>query len=338
MTALDVSSNLMDSMIDMSDKSFEIIILNKNYLRFLPFDMIPPVVKHLSVDQNDLTRIEIDAPMPNLLTFSAEENDISFVDIEFPLISLSSLNLSKNRLKSDTGLHQHMLPSLKHLNLSYNDIQILSPLPPTLETLNVGFCRIKLLPSRLPPNLLTLYALDNQLKNGCLPSFWGNSLRILNLSKNQLKEFPKKLPDSLEELFLSRNEIVKIPYILPTNLRVLTMGKNKIREIPKKTNVMLDLLVIPDNQLTRDFSKEPVSWSKQMIEIGNWNGKIHNVSQKMIRKCWKRYLLQKRLRHLYRSRTILEELLMVALHPDHILQTDTFSPEWVNIMANQKSL
>jgi len=327
MVEFDASYNDLSQMMDIHEKQYEVLILNGNYLRYIPFDMIPSSVKHISLDSNDLTNLEIDVPMPNLQTLSLERNRLQHLEILISIPTLQSLNLRKNRL-SDVNVCLSALPSLKHANLSYNDVEVLRYLPSTLETLNANFCRIKLLPSRLPPTLQELTLVGNRLKMGGLPFVWPNNLRVLDLTNNELKEFPKRLPPSLEKLSLSRNQIESVPSVLPSNLKILNLFDNKIRKLPTHTNVRLQILFVGCNQLTHDFSEAPFSWAQDIFRSPNWNQWRHHQAQQKMKQCWKRFLLKKRLRQFVRTQRITEELLMVALHPDRVFQTDVISPEW----------
>jgi len=331
MSTLDLQFNQLKDMLDLNDKSYQILILNKNYLRYLPFECVPITVKHLALDQNELKRLEIDVPMPNLETLSAEMNHIKYFDLSVYLPSLHTLNIRKNKIENLSFLH--CMPNLKHLNLSFNNIQVVDKLPSTLETLNASFATVQLLQSRLPLSLKELTLVGNSLKMGSIPLTWGTSLRKLNLSDNLLTEFPKRLPDTVEELYLQNNQITEIPSNLPSNLKVLNLSGNKIRSLPAKMTIRLQILMLSNNQICQDFTKEKVAWASHCIALNNWNEPIHHTSQSILRKCWKRYLLKIRSRHIFRARKIYDELMMVALHPDHILQTDVFSPEWFRLKS-----
>jgi hypothetical protein len=326
MTTLDLQLNHLKNMIDLEMRSYEILVLNKNYLRYIPFDKVPPSVKHLSLDQNKLRRLEIDVPMRNLQTLSAELNNLQFIDFLVHLNALHSLNLRKNELYNLEFLDS--TSNLKHLDISFNDVETLHHLPSTLETLKASFCQISMTASRMPTTLLELHLNGNSLKNGSLPLFWGTNIRYIHLADNCLTEFPKRLPDSVEFLYLQKNKLKEIPEKLPANLKVLNLSMNTIRKLPSKTNVSLSSLIVSENQLSQDLTKEPILWSRYTLAESNWNTVIHQTAQIKIKKCWKRYLLKIRSRHIYRTRVIYNELMMVTLHPDHILQTDAFSPEW----------
>ncbi len=328
MSTLDLQFNQLKNIIDLENQPYQILILNKNYLRYIPFDKIPSSVKHLSLDQNELKHLEIDVPMRNLQTLSAEMNDMRYVELAVYLNALHSLNLRKNNLYTLDFLE--CTPNLKDLDISFNDFKTLNHLPPTLESIKASFCELSMTTSRMPPNLLELHLNSNHLRNGGLPLFWGNSLRFLHLADNNLTEFPKRLPDSIETLYLQNNDLTELPDKLPANLKVLNLGLNKIRKLPSRLNIRLDTLILAGNQITRDFEKDPINWAKFIIHGSNWNTEEHHAAQKKMKKCWKRYLLKIRSRHIYRTRTIYDELMMIALHPDRILQTDTLSPEWFN--------
>lgn len=325
MIALDMSDTNLDELSDLSHLSIQSIDLRRNSLKGILFESIPLGIQNLSLDDNDIHNLEFDILFQNLKSISASRNKLIYVDVDFPQPSLEHLDLSRNYIHQIQFLQG--FPSLKHLNISFNDVEVLANLPPSLETLKASWCKIKMIQSRFPPNIREVELVGNALRMGSLPWHWGTNLRVLKLGYNQLKEFPKRLPDSLEEIYLQKNEIAEFPKKLPKNLQILSLVHNKIREIPKEMNIVLKTLLIGHNHLT---STKDIPWIQRILEEKNWNQDEHHTAQKRIAKCYKRFLLQKRLRHIYRARIIFEELLMVALHPDRVLQTDTFSPEWFN--------
>jgi hypothetical protein len=326
MSTIDLQYNQLKNMIDLDDKPYDILLLNKNALRYVPFDKISTSVKHISLDENRLSRLEIDLPMRNLQTLSAQKNDMTYIDFTVELTALRILNVRNNHLHTLEFLDA--TPNLKDLDLSLNDILTLQHLPSTLERVNASSCNISMISSRMPSNILEVNLAENYLRNGSLPLFWGTHLRSLNLSSNLLTKFPKRLPDSIEFLYLQNNKLVEIPETLPANLKVLNVSRNHLSKLPSKTNVRLDLLILRDNHLTREFTNDPIPWSRHTIQDTNWNTETHHSAQTRIKQCWKRCLLKIRCRHIYRTRKICKELFMISLHPDRILQTDSFSPEW----------
>lgn len=316
----------LSEMLDVSSKPVRILVLNKNYLRFLFSEFLPPTLEHLSLDENDIHHLELSHPLPHLKTLTLDKNNLKYMDVNTRLSSLHTFSANCNSIWNTEFLSE--MPSLKHLNLSKNDLKTLNNLPSSLQTLTAKFNRIQMVQSRLPESLVELNLLGNSLRIGSLPIRWSSNLRFLNLAYNSLKEFPKRLPDTLEDLRLMNNEIELIPSKLPSNLKNLNISGNKIRELPLKTNIRVEVLFASHNRLTQDFKKDPLTWVSHFWEERNWNQNEHHSSQRVILRCWKQYLLKIRLRHIARSRRIYEELLMIALHPDHILQTDVFSPGW----------
>jgi Leucine-rich repeat (LRR) protein len=214
---------------------------------------------------------------------------------------------------------------LETLCLDKNIIQTLDNLPPTLKRLSAKQCSIRMIQSRLPAGLEHLNLFDNKLQYAGLPFNWGKALKTLDLGFNQIQRFPKSLPDSVRTINLERNKLEAIPSQLPQSLLSLNLTRNKLLSLPHQSNISLALGAFNQNRLTERVHPP---WIKICLMEQNWNTELHDSHQKKIKKIWKRYLLRKRLRILSRTRAIYYELLEVALHPDHILQTDVFSPEW----------
>lgn len=315
----------LSNLLDISNKVIRILVLNKNYLRFIPSDFLPPSLEHLMLNENDIHHLELSHPLPNLKTLTIEANKLKYLDLDTQLLSLHTFSAKSNYVSNIDFLLK--MPSLKHLNLSKNNIKTLDKLPPSLQSLSANFNKIQMIQSRLPNSLIELDLLGNSLRMGSLPMHWSNNLRVLNLGYNHLKEFPKRLPDSLEDIRLMNNEIKVIPSKLPANLKRLVLSGNRIQQLPVSTNIRLEILILSHNQLTDNFETRPINWVTHLFEEYNWNQFKHHSAQVILKGCWKRYLLKIRLRQFVRSRRIYNELLMVTLHPDHVLQTDTFSPE-----------
>ncbi len=321
---LDVSESNETYLHDLSPVAWTSINLNQNHLRHISWDHLPISLKIFSASRNELKHIDMDMPFPSLETLLLNKNFLRSFRIEVVLNSLQTLDISQNWL-GDLQFLQH-LPNVKHLNLSYNDFEVLEYLPRHLETLVASHCKLKMIQNKLPSTLKELNLSYNALKQGSLPRSWG-SLEKLTLCFNQLKKFPKYLPDTLKHLNLVSNQIEDLPSKLPSSLQMLNVSQNRIRFIPSSWN-RLHILKIDSNQLTQDFTNQTPSWITHFWAENNWNLPEHHSKQSLVKQCWKRYLLKKRLRHIYRSRHIYNELLMVTLHPDHILQTDVFSPGW----------
>jgi len=104
--------------------------------------------------------------------------------------------------------------------------------------------------------LSTLIAKNNHITNEGLPIFFNlHSLKVLNLSGNNLSEFPHQLlqADSLEYLYLGNNNIPDIPseICVLQRLKTLCLGGNKVREVPTSVGDLHNLqgLILSDNLL-----------------------------------------------------------------------------------------
>ena len=81
MVELNLEHIHIDRLMDLSQKRCEILILNKNYLRYVFSELLPPTLKHLSLDQNDIHHLELSDPLPHLQTMSIEKNDLQYMDV-----------------------------------------------------------------------------------------------------------------------------------------------------------------------------------------------------------------------------------------------------------------
>lgn len=87
-----------------------------------------------------------------------------------------------------------------------------------------------------------------------------NSVIVLDLERQRLKEIPKEIADfpNIEKLILKRNYIkeVKKELSLLRKLRYLDLSSNNITDLPKELSVLrLDTLIMWDNRI-RSFPKE----------------------------------------------------------------------------------
>ncbi len=72
----------------------------------------------------------------------------------------------------------------------------------------------------------------------------------LNLSNQNLTEFPNDLSNSLTHLWINNNQITVIPNNLPNSLKILYLNGNQITEIPNNLPNSLKYLGISENQIT----------------------------------------------------------------------------------------
>ncbi|XP_061487820.1 leucine-rich repeat-containing G-protein coupled receptor 6 isoform X2 [Rhineura floridana] len=226
-----------------------------------------PSLRHLWLDDNALTEIPVKAlnNLPSLQAMTLALNQIWHIpDYAFQnLTSLVVLHLHNNHIRS-LGIHGlEGLHSLETLDLNYNE---LVEFPVAIRTLSrlqeLGFHNnnIKAIPEKAFAGnpllqIMTLTRAGIRLLPGgmCqqLPS-----LRILELSHNQIEELPSfRYCQRLEEIVLQHNRIHEIgadTFGQLTALRSIDLSWNYIQSIHSEAFVTLLSLIkldLTDNQL-----------------------------------------------------------------------------------------
>jgi Leucine-rich repeat (LRR) protein len=304
---------------------YQSINLKGNRLRSL--DSIPDTVKELDVSYNSLSSDGIlSEPLVRLETLKATHNYLCIPLLDqFVLLypSLKVLNLAFNSLRVVGFLRDS---NLEELYVTHNQLHLLSELPLSLKKLVADTNSITMVQSKLPPILESLDLAYNSLRYAGLPLSWPTTLKELHLNHNKIERFPRKLPDSLEVLTLNENNITELPTTLPKELRIFTVSSNRIRHLPTYTwHKKFQLFLINDNCLTEipDTFKSTIFSTE-----GNWNTVEHSIAQSIIKRCWKRYVITLRLRHLIRTQKYKEELFMVSMMPERWNQIDDLDPLW----------
>jgi Leucine-rich repeat (LRR) protein len=305
--------------------------MENNDIRVIFSEYLPLGIQILEAGGNRIHNDGIPFDWPESLeSIALDYNSITDAEgIRWPA-GLKKLYLHSNPLKT----WPPALPDgLQVLSLNKTDICDVMPLPLGLKQFFIRGARVRQLPPCLPDSLEVVIAANNFLRSSRLPSYWGNSLKQVNLSKNSLISFPKGLPDSVQVLCLDGNKITEIPAGLPENLRMLFLRKNKLRVITIEARANpLHLVAVDDNELTvsvRDYQKNTkVQWARSVTEGGNWNQEIHHAAQKTIRQKWRVYRLQKRLRTLKKTAIVREELQQVSMHPSRAGRFENISSDW----------
>lgn len=174
------------------------------FRRLKSLDLGDNLIKKFDKDFPDST------PMP-LEKLNLERNMIESVpEILDGLENLKTLNLAQNRLKiGQSSIFQ--LPSLKDLNLSYNQITFLE--------------EFSSLPSRLIFDRASIH-----------PGVIGMNLKKLNLSYNEFRDLTNSISifTSLETLDLEGNEFTSIPSVIFSlkKLRSLNVNYNRLMSLP----------------------------------------------------------------------------------------------------------
>ena len=279
-------------------------------------EYLPPNLQHLDLGNNYLAEDGIPFVLPDSIEeLLLDSNNISRLDgIHWPT-SLRTLILDNNCIRTLPG---GLPPTLEKLSARHTNIQQIQTLPPNLKQLVVNFTLLTKLPRRI--HLEILEAHTNHLSSMSLPTDWGLRLRILNLSNNRLKEFPRSLPESLEQLHLQYNLIELVP-TLPSPLQVLLIGHNKVKNIAlTKRKTPLAYLQVTNNQLTfslveHQLMSNDFTWVKTVDEADNWCGLNFITASELIKRAWRRYRLRKTLRTWLKTAHVKEELIATAMHP-----------------------
>lgn len=327
-TILRLEGCSLDVIPDLTLLRVENLSLNHNLFRFIQTQNLPRQLKYLSMISNQLTSANIFHTdiYPSLESLVLDDNYIHGIyDLPNNTPNLKYLSLNVNSIhRLDTlSEFQH----LEYLNISRNQITFLDAIPASLKSLNASHCKIRMLQSRLGPHVEKINLACNSLKFAGLPFHWGMSLRELNLSFNKIHKFPKKLPDTLEVLYIQGNLFVDLPDTLPTSLRILVASDNKIMAIPPYTrDNRLELLVLRENKLT-DLSKAK-ELSKVFVGEHNWNKSVHHTVADRLKKLWRRYCLQLRLRSIVRTQRIRTDLLETSMSPSRLGKFEPIPKGW----------
>jgi hypothetical protein len=279
-------------------------------------EYLPQNLQHLDLGNNYLAEDGIPFVLPDSIEeLLLDSNNICRLDgIHWPT-SLRTLRLDNNCIRS---LPEGLPPILEKLSARHTNIQQIHTLPATLKELLINLTLLNKLPRRI--HLEILEAHTNHLTTSGLPHDWGLRLRILNLANNRLKEFPRRLPDCLEQLHLQYNLIELVP-ALPTNLQVLSIGHNKVNNIVfTKRSTPLTYVQLTDNQLAFSVVEfqmihDDCTWAKTVDEPDNWVGLKFEIASDLIKRVWRRYRLKKTLRTWLKTARVKEELIATAMHP-----------------------
>ncbi len=316
---------------DLSQIQAQVLNLEKNRIHVLSSEFMPPTLKFLEASTNRIHSDGLPDQWPQgLEEIILEQNYLYDTDgIQWPA-NLKSLLLSQNPLHQwPAGLPE----SLERLEVNRTELAIIDPLPSLLRVFSANLSRIKSLPPCLPEGLRELYLNGNSIRLRSLPQHWGSSLQILDLDDNLLTKIPEGLPDSLTVLRLRKNMIAEIPSQLPPNLIILNVSQNRVRKIHIDTRRKpISHVFLVDNELTVSVSdyqiKNNLHWAKTIDEEGNWTHSYHKSATNTIRKAWRRYRLQKRLRTFRKTMIMKEELQQVSMHPCRAGRFEDISTGW----------
>jgi len=116
------------------------------------------------------------------------------------------------------------------------------------DTVDLSSLSLTALPAALPPRLLGLRAMHNELSS--LPAGLPPGLQHLLISHNRLTSLPDALPASLLSLEVSNNGLASLPANLPAGLVILNANNNRLSSLPDSLPSGLNELDVSSNQLT----------------------------------------------------------------------------------------
>jgi Leucine-rich repeat (LRR) protein len=193
--------------------SLEVLSMDDNPLQHVPHSL-PTTLDLLSVSYCKLKSLPTSELPPTLKRIRAYYNAIETLG-QLPQ-ELTYLHLGHNLLQSSALLKTILPPTLKFLNLDYNQLTSLPEIfPETLETLSVIGNRLEALPTNLPKSLKMLIANEN-----CIRVFkpsWkpGQRLFQIHLRDNQLTENLLGLKEQglTEDIFQAKNWNLEVHHI-----------------------------------------------------------------------------------------------------------------------------
>ncbi|OHT13003.1 protein phosphatase 2C [Tritrichomonas foetus] len=246
------NKNLTDCGFIPKDNQIKTLNLSQNRIRELPPSM--PQLRDLNLSFNHIDQIDDDmaqtlASYKNLTLLDFSNNDFFvFPDIIPDIKNLKELDISGNHI-SELLLRSN---NLKTLNISHNFMREIPQLPSCLRSIVYDFNmvnKLELVAPKLKELSLVLVGLEKISDSIKFPS-----LKVLNMSRNSLKEVPdmKKFSPKLKKLNLSDNYFSHFP-VLPKSIEELNLRGNLITTIPSLVVVYhhLTFLDVSQNKITQ---------------------------------------------------------------------------------------
>ena len=216
-------------------------------------------IRRIDLTNNKLARLSDGiAEIPLLQELILQDNHL--VELPKTLISLTNLQLLNVRSNRLTHLPDLMglgsqgggLRSLRDLNVSHNDLEILNDSIQKLSRLtviDVRHCQLKEFPDALcdlQENLVTIYYDYNFVLKFPKPIGKLAGLRSLHLSKNELKTVPMgciEFMTALTHLDLSHNWLEDIPQTIGVNryIKNLILNNNHLQVAPRSLVALTSL-------------------------------------------------------------------------------------------------
>jgi Leucine-rich repeat (LRR) protein len=221
---IDARKNLITVIPDDWPPSLEVLDLGYNYIHESAFlDIVLPPLKELWINNNLL--FHFPARLPESLEFLAIDNN-QILEIPADMIpkNLQTLYSSSCGLRSIPTLSD--FHKLKRLDLGYNNLTMITDLPPNLEELYLNHNHLTEFPV-LPLKIHHVDVSKNKLR--AFPSLIQASLTVVNASFNQITEVNTTLARNsvICSINLSYNWITKEPIIYQSEPRRFVLNINQ---------------------------------------------------------------------------------------------------------------
>jgi Leucine-rich repeat (LRR) protein len=328
MDSLNLSDAGLKALPDLSDLLIRKIDATWNYISVLWDQALPRNLEELNLEGNVITTDGLLTDWPHSIqVLNLSRNHFWTLEhvMTWPT-NLRVLNLSKTEL---TRIDCSALPdSLEELNISHTNITQISTFPPFLKTFVAEFTWINTFPKRCPDTLekFVFVLTRKPVKMNCLPSFWGKSLKHLELNSNGLLRIPNSLPNTLEYANFANNAIQEISPIekFPTGILLLHLGNNRIREIPPWFADRPKMKFTIHNNCLTEIPKSP----NCLMALQQFVGETYYRAAKKIQAVWRRKKIPPPIRTWKRMKTLKHDLLALAMCPERAGKFEDISPEW----------
>jgi Leucine-rich repeat (LRR) protein len=312
---------------DLHDVRISTLNVSFNSIQIVWDEHLPQEVGELSLADNCIGTDGLPTEWPPMIhTLSLAYNPFRTTDIitGWPA-ALRTLNLSHTSLRE---FPRNLPDTIESLTISHTFVTQIGYLPRNLKELYADVTDLKFLPYRCPEGLEILVVSRGKLRNGGLPTFWGSSLKRLDLNSNSLRAIPRGLPSTLEFLNLSQNSIREFgsESLYPLGLQTLHLGDNQILELPEwigSSSRRHLRFTIHQNYLV-----EPVIFRNCILWSSQWVGPLYTEAATYIQRAWRKARMRRRLKAIYRMTILREELLALAMHPDRVGRFEPVDPIW----------
>lgn len=226
-------------------------------------------ILYLDLSHNSLPPSAISAAvekMVNLIELDVTANGLISLDqIDLHSLPLQTLSAGQNQLTTIDGPPLKELASLKHLNLSYNQLESIHPSALELSSSNLEV--VDLTSNRLSRSVfqslqscsavMKLLLGGNEIDGVDVVNFinFASVIQTLSLSSNPVQHIAANLLSdltALEELFVDDAQITEMEFLSEIPLKVLSVSHNSLSDIPFGMELLSDLreLHLGNNSLT----------------------------------------------------------------------------------------